>query len=102
MGLPEMIPLSPRDDWTVERGVAAVSASLTGIRRLGVAFSGGVDSSLLLALSARVLGAGQVLALLGVSPSLASDERAAAHTVAGEIGAPVVEIATFDGEDASY
>jgi len=88
--------------WSVPDAEAAIAAALTGVQRLGVAFSGGVDSSLLLALSARVLGAGQVLALLGVSPSLASDERAAAHTVAGEIGVPVVEIATFEGEDASY
>ena len=77
MTISEMIPLSTREDWTVERGVAAVSASLKGIRRLGVAFSGGVDSSLLLALATRALGADNVIALLGVSPSLAAEERSA-------------------------
>jgi len=44
-----------------------------------VAFSGGVDSSLLLALAAATLGQDRVLALLGVSASLAADERAAVH-----------------------
>jgi uncharacterized protein len=88
--------------WTVSRAEAAVAPVLAGVERLGVAFSGGVDSSLLLALSARILGADHVVALLGVSPSLASDERAAAHAVAAEIGVPVIEIATFEGDDASY
>ena len=35
---------------------------------------------------------GRVVALLGVSPSLAADERAAAHDVARHIGVPVVEV----------
>ena len=47
--------------------------------RLGVAFSGGVDSATLLGLAARTLGPARVLAILGVSPSLASDERTAKH-----------------------
>ncbi len=75
---------------------------LAGVTRLGVAFSGGVDSSLLLALAARVLGNGQVVALLGVSPSLAVDERAAAHDVARDLGVPVVEVATYEGDRPEY
>ena len=75
---------------------------LTGIRRLGVAFSGGVDSSLLLALAAKTLGADQVVALLGVSPSLAVDERVAAHAVARAVGVAVVEITTYEGDRAEY
>ncbi|HET8601419.1 MAG TPA: ATP-dependent sacrificial sulfur transferase LarE [Segeticoccus sp.] len=70
--------------------------------RLGVAFSGGVDSSVLLALTVRALGADRVVAVLGVSPSLAADERAAAHEVARLIGAPLVEVATHEGERAAY
>ena len=88
--------------WTVYRAEAALAGALAGIERLGVAFSGGVDSSVLLALAARVMGPGRVLGLLGVSPSLAADEQAAAHTVAAEIGVPVVEVATFEGDDADY
>ena len=73
MTISETIPLSRNEDWTVERAVAAVSDKLSGVQRLGVAFSGGVDSSLLLALAARALGEQQVVALLGVSPSLRCD-----------------------------
>ena len=65
-----------------------------GVRRMGVAFSGGVDSSVLLALAVRALGADSVIAILGVSPSLAADERRSAHDLAAFIGARVVEIVT--------
>ena len=75
---------------------------LAGVGRLGVAFSGGVDSSVLLALAARVLGAHRVVAVLGVSASLAAEERAAAHTVAGVIGVPVVEVHTREGDREAY
>ena len=102
MTISEMIPLGTGEEWTVERGVAAVSASLKGIRRLGVAFSGGVDSSLLLALATRALGVDSVIALLGVSPSLAAEERSAAHDVARQIGVRVVEVMTYEGDRPEY
>ncbi|MFD1536563.1 ATP-dependent sacrificial sulfur transferase LarE [Nonomuraea guangzhouensis] len=70
--------------------------------RLGVAFSGGVDSSVLLALAVRELGADRVVAILGVSPSLAADERAAAHQVAAYIGAEVIEVTTYEGDLPAY
>ena len=71
-------------------------------RRLGVAFSGGVDSSLLLALAARALGVERVVAVLGVSPSLAADERRGAHDVAAHLGVPLVEVATHEGDNPAY
>jgi uncharacterized protein len=78
--------------------VAAVDSS----GRLGVAFSGGVDSSVLLALAVRALGPARVVAVLGVSPSLAADERDGAHDVARHIGVPVVEVATHEGDNPAY
>lgn len=102
MTISETIPLSRNEPWTVERAVTAVSASLQGVQRLGVAFSGGVDSSVLLALAARALGHEGVVALLGVSPSLAADERSAAHEVARQVGVPVVEVATHEGDRPEY
>ena len=50
-------PGRERPGWTIAEAVAAISPTLAGVRRLGVAFSGGVDSSVLLALAARMLGA---------------------------------------------
>ena len=82
--------------------VDRVAGQVAGIGRLGVAFSGGVDSATLLALAVRALGAGHVVALLGVSPSLAADERAAAHDVARYIGVPIVEVETHEGDRPEY
>lgn len=69
---------------------------------LGVAFSGGVDSATLLALAVDELGADNVVAILGVSPSLATDERKRAHATAAEAGARLVEIETFEGDSPEY
>ena len=57
-----------------------IRRALSGVTRLGVAFSGGVDSSVL----------------------LAADERTAAHQVASFVGAPVVEIRTYEGDRPEY
>lgn len=79
-----------------------VTAALGSPSRLGVAFSGGVDSAVLLALAARALGPARTLAILGVSPSLAQDERRAAHEVSATIGVPLVELETHEGDSAEY
>lgn len=79
-----------------------VAAALGSPARLGVAFSGGVDSSVLLALAARALGSDRTLAILGVSPSLAADERAGAHELAATIGVPLIEIETHEDDLAEY
>jgi pyridinium-3,5-biscarboxylic acid mononucleotide sulfurtransferase len=89
-------------DQELAGAVAARIADAVGDGRLGVAFSGGVDSSVLLALAARALGPARVVALLGVSASLAADERLAAHEVARAVGVPVVEVTTSEGDDPAY
>ena len=86
----------------VADAVAKVATAIGQPARLGVAFSGGVDSSLLLAVAVRALGPRRTLAILGVSPSLAADERAAAHAVAAYIGAPILEIETHEGDNPVY
>ncbi|MEU7487869.1 ATP-dependent sacrificial sulfur transferase LarE [Streptomyces sp. NPDC042319] len=98
MTLPQLPELTGADAEAAD----AVAALLRDAAPLGVAFSGGVDSSLLLALAVRALDAERVVAVLGVSPSLAADERAGAHRVAAHIGARVVEVATYEGESAAY
>jgi uncharacterized protein len=92
----------PAPDRDLPDTLEAFGARLAGVGRLGVAFSGGVDSAVLLALAVRVLGADQVVALLGVSPSLAVDERLGAHEVARSIGVAVVEVTTREGDNPAY
>ncbi|NKQ52678.1 ATP-dependent sacrificial sulfur transferase LarE [Amycolatopsis sp. K13G38] len=79
-----------------------VAALLRGRAPLGVAFSGGVDSSVLLALAVRTLGADGVRAIVAVSPSLPERERLDAREIAALVGAPVVELPTREGERAAY
>ena len=44
----------------------------------------------------------QVVAVLGVSPSLAAAERRGAHAVAQQIGVQLVEVETAEGDRAAY
>lgn len=98
MDLPE---LEPRDREAVAHVAAQLLAAVpTG--RLGVAFSGGVDSSTVLAIAAHALGTDRVVAIMGISPSLATDERAKAHDVARVVGTPVVEVETHEGDRPEY
>jgi uncharacterized protein len=77
----------------------AVSSAARG-RVAYVCFSGGIDSTVVLAASVR---AGvETIALLGVSPSLAASERADAHRIASEIGARVEEVETNEMDLAGY
>jgi pyridinium-3,5-biscarboxylic acid mononucleotide sulfurtransferase len=67
-----------------------------------VAFSGGVDSALVLLAASRALPAGRVRAAIADSPSLARTELALARTVAGELGAELIEIPTAELDDPGY
>lgn len=71
-------------------------------RRLGISFSGGVDSAVVAALAVREFGPEAVVALIAVSPSLAARELRAARVTASEIGIELAEVATFEDEVPEY
>lgn len=79
-----------------------IADALGSPQRVGVAFSGGVDSSVLLAVCQRALGQSRTVAILGVSPSLPESERRSAHDVAAVIGSPLVELRTNEADDPLY
>ncbi len=81
------------------RLLASVTRAAAGRKAL-VCFSGGVDSTLVLAACVR---AGlPVRALLAVSPSLPRAERAEAHRLAADLGAELEELATRETDLPGY
>jgi uncharacterized protein len=71
------------------------------LRSCVVAFSGGVDSSLVAVLAARALG-DRALAVTAVSPALATGELDGARAVAEAIGIPHETITTAELEREGY
>jgi uncharacterized protein len=66
--------------------LAALHADLAALPGVLVAFSGGVDSGVVLAAAVRALGADGVVAATALSPSLPAAERSAAHGFAVSLG----------------
>src|SRR6478672_5674528 len=71
-------------------------------RRLAIGYSGGVDSAYLATVAVAALGADNVLAVIGRSPSYPESQWRAARDVAEQIGLPVLEIDTDELNDPRY
>lgn len=70
--------------------------------RVVVAFSAGVDSTLVLKVALDTLGRGNVLAATGVSPSLAARELASVRELATILGADLELIGTSEMDSPQY
>ncbi len=83
--------------------IAALERRIGGYgARAQVAFSGGVDSSVVLALAARALEPSSVVAVTAVSPSYPAGELEAAARVAAELGVAHRVVRTHEVEREAY
>lgn len=93
-----------------QAGVAAADADAqtrleAELEKLGsacVSFSGGVDSSLVLAAAVRTLGPGRVVAFTAVSPTYLPEELATARRLAADLGVRHVVVETREFDDPSF
>ena len=67
-----------------------------------VAYSGGIDSSLVLALLLQVDKSNSVQAVLGLSPAVPQEQIDLARSVASHLQAPLVEVHTDEGSNDVY
>jgi len=74
-------------------------AQFDGVDRACVALSGGVDSSLVLAVAVRALGPTRVVAFTAGSPTFPDEELAVAKAVAEDLGVVHVVAATHELDD---
>lgn len=76
--------------------------ALRGMRRVIVAFSAGVDSTLVLKIALDTLGRDNVIAATGVSPSLARRELVSVTELAGILGANQELVGTSEMDSPNY
>jgi len=81
--------------------VARLHAIVDSLRSVAVAFSGGIDSTLVLKVCRDRLGE-RAVGAIGVSASLPPGELDEARALARTIGAPLIEIATAELDDPHY
>jgi uncharacterized protein len=82
--------------------LARLLAQFAGLSGAVVAFSGGVDSSLVLAAATRALGPDRVVAVTATSPTYVYEELAAAAEVAASLGVEHVVVETREFDDPRF
>src|ERR1043166_8633223 len=87
---------------TLDSRFDSARAILGSLRRVAVALSGGVDSGVVLMLAAETLGRENVLAVTGISDSLAAQELEDAGRLAARANVEHIRLETREFSDPNY
>ena len=99
---PDLADTAQADSVSTDSAATALLAWFRRYSRVRVAFSGGVDSSLVLAAAARALGPASVEAVTAVSESLPSGMLTAARQLAAALGVSHTELVTRELDNPGY
>ena len=81
---------------------STLKSLLISYKKVAVAYSGGVDSSLLVKLCADTLGPANVIAITGVSQTYTEDEKKIAQQITGKLGVELVLLQTDELSSDSF
>jgi len=87
---------------TLQNKYEKLKKDLAPLQKLAVAFSGGTDSSFLLAAAAEILGPQNVLACIGISSSLPQYQLNLARQIARHLGVRLLEVPLSELDDPNY
>jgi pyridinium-3,5-biscarboxylic acid mononucleotide sulfurtransferase len=86
----------------IQEKLQKLQQTLAGLKRVLIAFSGGVDSTFLLKVAADTLGPDNVLACIGISPSLSQYQHQQARQLAAQFGVRLEELPLDELQDPAY
>ena len=92
---------SPLNDALVAK-YARLKTVIQALKRVVIAYSGGVDSTLVARVALDTLGKDNTLAIIAISPSLGEQEQRQAIVILEEIGIPFLKVETHEVEDPRY